>query len=268
VYKNKSIGIEIAEHFIKLCFIDPKTKCYNIAKYSVEISGYDSLKLESIKPLILDYIKENKIKTKNIFIILNNRKLILRTKSFSNVKDKEIGKIISNNYSEYFPIELDNYIVDYKIIRKYEEITDVLLVANEHRISETIMDLVLSIKLKPTCINIFHNCVTTYLATLDKTEYLIVMSYIDKIYIVHMSCGYIKGLRETVFDGIDNVSKIDGIVRFSGYKFNKVYLHTDEEWIKLYFEENRIYIVNLGEDLFIKGSILAYKANKNSLIAF
>ncbi len=126
--------------------------------YNGEIT--DRKKIEQIIAETL--IREN-IKTKNVAFTLESTEAISREIVLPWAKPQELEQIIGFEVEQYLPIEMDKYILQYKIIDEFEEEgvkkVTVLVVALPMEISKNYLDLGKNAGLTPYYLDIHSNTV-------------------------------------------------------------------------------------------------------------
>lgn len=71
---------------------------------------------DTIVKLLREILKENKISTELAYGIINNSSIITREISIPKVDEKEVGAIIGFQIEDFFPVDPENYVIDYLII--------------------------------------------------------------------------------------------------------------------------------------------------------
>jgi type IV pilus assembly protein PilM len=126
--------------------------------YNGEIT--DRKKIEQIIAETL--IREN-IKTKNVAFTLESTEAISREIVLPWAKPRELEQIIGFEVEQYLPIEMEKYILQYKIINEFEEegVKKVIIsaVALPREISKSYLDLGKNIGLTPYYLDIHSNAV-------------------------------------------------------------------------------------------------------------
>lgn len=74
-----------------------------------------------VATLLKSSISENKVNVKGLTLILSGSDVIIREIQVPTVDEREVGKIIEFEAQQYFPIELTQYMTDYKILEKVQE---------------------------------------------------------------------------------------------------------------------------------------------------
>ena len=72
--------------------------------------------IEDISELVLEGLKEKKIKTKSAIFTVASSKIITREVDLPDQPQKKLDPLIKMNASEYFPVNLEDYTMDYRIM--------------------------------------------------------------------------------------------------------------------------------------------------------
>ena len=74
-----------------------------------------------LKTILEDELSKRKVKTENATITLNNKPLITREMVMPKASDEKLRSMIKYEIEEYLPINVDQYLVDYKILEEVKE---------------------------------------------------------------------------------------------------------------------------------------------------
>lgn len=127
--KARVLCIEIGYLTTKICEIDYKIKNPKIYQ-CIEIDTPDGIvsdgylmrdRLEDLKEQILAKLAEKEIKTKKVIFSVYSSKIITREVTLPSVKLKQVANVIDANLSEYFPMELEEYVVTHTILHTYDK---------------------------------------------------------------------------------------------------------------------------------------------------
>lgn len=118
---------------------------------------------EKLREAINAVLKGENIKTKNVAFTLESTKIISREIVLPWAKPQELEQIIGFEIGQYLPIEVDKYILQYKIMDEIEEegVKKVIIsaVALPRSISEDYLDLAKSMGFIPHYLDIHSNAV-------------------------------------------------------------------------------------------------------------
>ena len=125
----KVLCVEIGYATTKICEMDYKSKnpkiyhCIEIptVQGAVEDGYLVEEKLDGLKNAIQAALLDRKIKTKKVVFSIFSSKIITREVILPAVKPKQIPAVIDANSSEYFPIELNDYVVSHLLLNTLEE---------------------------------------------------------------------------------------------------------------------------------------------------
>ncbi len=121
VYPKKCVVIDIGNEQIKLADITRGTHSVKINQFVIVPTPEKCLNdgiirdKERLSNVIKTALKENKIKNKNVVFTISSSKIITREVDFPGLKSKKIKNVILNNATEYFPVNLNDYVLDYVI---------------------------------------------------------------------------------------------------------------------------------------------------------
>ncbi|OPZ92968.1 MAG: Cell division protein FtsA [Firmicutes bacterium ADurb.Bin419] len=74
------------------------------------------MNLNGLVTLLKDSFKKGRIKGKHLVLSITGTGIITRDIQLPKSTDEEIGKILEYEAQQYFPVELDNYILDFKVL--------------------------------------------------------------------------------------------------------------------------------------------------------
>ncbi|RKD27897.1 type IV pilus assembly protein PilM [Caminicella sporogenes DSM 14501] len=170
MFSNKVISLDIGSYSTKIVVGKFQNKVVYIEKaFSFETpSGtYEDgiiLDTDSIKNVIDNYIKKEKVKVKNMVCTVGSTSLITRELILPFVKAKELDSMIKFEIEQQIPIEFDKYAVEYRVLKEFTEEDvkklRVLVAVLPRDISEKYYNLVKDLKLKPVSLDIHSNAVS------------------------------------------------------------------------------------------------------------
>ena len=121
-YLKRGLAIEVGNETIKILeFNRNKDKIKVMNAFLIptpENAVEDGLvrNIEGISELILEGLKEKKIKTKSAIFTVASSKIITREVDLPDQPIKKLDPLIKMNASEYFPVNLDEYTMDYRVM--------------------------------------------------------------------------------------------------------------------------------------------------------
>lgn len=122
------------------------------------------LAVETVAQSIKEQLSANKIKQKDTVITINGTSVISREVIMPKAKEKELKNIINMQAEQYFPVSLENYVVDFKVLEEVEmpdqkKQYKVLLVAIPSDMIDRYVDLVKACDLNPIRIDFYGNSI-------------------------------------------------------------------------------------------------------------
>lgn len=124
---NKILSIEIGSRITRVIETDFKTKNPKIYKsFSFEtpkelFEEEEVASTEEFRDRLLEGLKENKIKTKRVIFVLASSRIASRDVVIPKVKENQILTLLHANSAEYFPVDLQQYRLVYRILGEVEE---------------------------------------------------------------------------------------------------------------------------------------------------
>lgn len=117
--------------------------------------------LEMLVYVIKEVINKNKMREKNLVLNITGTGIITRDIQIPKSTDEEIGKILEFEAQQYFPVELDNYVIDFKVQEEIDNgegnLNRVLLVAAPKSQVDEYMKIHKKIKMEIEAIDIPAN---------------------------------------------------------------------------------------------------------------
>lgn len=120
---NKVLTVEITNESITIIEVTPSTKkqtlVHNALIFETPEDAYEdgSLKdIEKIASAVREQLDANGITNKNAIFILSSTKVVNREVLIPEVKENKVKGIVSANASEYFPVNIEDYVVSYSIL--------------------------------------------------------------------------------------------------------------------------------------------------------
>lgn len=173
--QKKYLSISIGKEQVKIVHLS-KSK-YKITVFkTIELNiagqleaGQDSPDIEALATLIKEALKEAGIKEKQaVFSIYNNR-MIMREVELPNLPKAKLEKIIQANLSDYFPVDVTDYLVGHSVlkVKKEENKAEVRLVAVPRKTMSHYMTLCKLLKLDLVGMDYQENSISHF-ASLQK----------------------------------------------------------------------------------------------------
>ena len=125
---NKVLTIDITNESITIVEVTPSNKkqstIHNAIIFETPEDAYEDGVIrdkERIAEAIKSQLSANGITNKNAIFVLTSTKIVNREVLVPFVKENKIKGIINANSSEYFPVNMDEYIIQYTVLEKVED---------------------------------------------------------------------------------------------------------------------------------------------------
>lgn len=128
-------------------------KCFNV--YTPEGIFQDGTILDKdlLHYVISEELKKKKIRTKNAYVTINSSKIVTREITIPKVKQEEIENILRFQIEDYIPANIDNYVIQFKIIDFFyqddSEKINILIIAIPKEMVRDYHELLENLKLNP-----------------------------------------------------------------------------------------------------------------------
>ncbi len=125
--RGKIVSIVINNEFFKICEVTKGVKNATIHKVATVATPADCyydgaiLDMNGLSKAIRVALDDNRITTTNVVFSITSTKIATKEVVIPNVKTNKIKGIIQANANEYFPVNIDEYIVQYIVQDKIEE---------------------------------------------------------------------------------------------------------------------------------------------------
>ncbi len=120
---NKVLTIDITSESITIIEITAsakkQTQIHNAIIFETPVDAYEDGNIkdkEKIASAIRDHLNENGITNKNAIFVLSSTKVVNREVMIPAVKESKVKDVINSNAAEYFPVNIDDYIVSHSIL--------------------------------------------------------------------------------------------------------------------------------------------------------
>lgn len=132
------------------------------------------LKPDLILPLIKEKIKTKEFKANRIIFVISSLNSIIREVQLPKSEPKEVEMILKHEAQQFFPVDLKDYVFDYKILEDVEtkegKFTRVLLVAIPIVIVDEYTNLADKLNIKLEAIEVPINCIYKLVIDAGKNE--------------------------------------------------------------------------------------------------
>lgn len=183
--KTNLLSLDIGSDSIKIAtgqFNGDKLKISNLIKVPVHQGVIQNGRIvddTAFKNLLLSTLKEAKIKQKEVVVTCECQDIIKRELSVQKVDEADQMELITYEVGQYLPIDIDAYVLQYKILNEFEENevqkVRVLLGAMPKDIVKSIFDLLVDCGLSPRYLDMHSNSLDKFInlsfdsITLSKT---------------------------------------------------------------------------------------------------
>lgn len=120
---NKVLTVEITNESITIIEVSPsikkQTNVHNALIFETPEDAYEDGALrdvERIASVIREQLDANGITNKNVIFILASSKVVNREVLIPEVKENKVKGIVDANASEYFPVNIEDYVVSHSIL--------------------------------------------------------------------------------------------------------------------------------------------------------
>ena len=125
--KGKLVSIVINNEYIKICEITKSGK-NSVVHKTVTIPAPEDCYVEGVieqTDVLAKAIKvvmdEHRFNANNVAFSISSPRLATKEVLIPNVKGDKVGKIVQANATEYFPVNMDEYIIQYTVLEKVED---------------------------------------------------------------------------------------------------------------------------------------------------
>lgn len=120
---NKVLTVEITNESITIVEVTPSTKkqtyVHNTLIFETPEDSYEDgtlRDLDRIAATIKEQLQSNGITNKNVIFVLTSTKVVNREVLIPDVKENKVKEIVSANASEYFPVNIEDYVVSHSVL--------------------------------------------------------------------------------------------------------------------------------------------------------
>lgn len=120
---NKVLTVEITNESITIVEVTPSDKkqtiVHNTLIFETPDDSYEDgtiKNVERIASAIREQLDSNGITNKNVIFVLTSTKVVNREVLIPDVKENKVRGIVSANASEYFPVNIEDYVVSHSIL--------------------------------------------------------------------------------------------------------------------------------------------------------
>jgi type IV pilus assembly protein PilM len=172
MFKKGLLAIDIGSSNIKLVHGRALRNKIEIYEYHIVETPVDSVsdgkitKVDSVFHALNNSIKENRINAEKTVFTITGTGVITRDIQVPASTDEEIQQMIEFEAQQYFPVDLENYVLDFKVMETvYTQegaFNRVMLAAVPDKQVEEYMKLPDMMKMRPEAVDLPANCVLKY----------------------------------------------------------------------------------------------------------
>lgn len=209
-YPKRGISIDVGHDKIKIAEYNRNKDKVNV-KNSILIDTPDNSvadgqisDIESVSGVIKDVLSEKKMKSRNVIFSVSSSKIITREVDLPNLPKKKLDTLIKMNAEEYFPVNLDEYTLDYSISEKVAdkdgELLKVNIIAALTVMIESYVELAKTLKLKVSGIDYSGNSIINFAKHIaEERAYMLLDLGSDSTMVTIMNQGIVRFNRNLVY---------------------------------------------------------------------
>lgn len=125
---NKVLTVEITNENITIIEVTPsmkkQTNVHNVLIFETPEDAYEDGNLKDIDRIasaIREQLDANGINNKNVIFILSSSKVVNREVLIPDMKENKVKGMVAANASEYFPVNIEDYVVSHSILEHVVE---------------------------------------------------------------------------------------------------------------------------------------------------
>lgn len=174
MFENKLIALDIGNNTIKVVYGYANNRNiiineYDIIKMPVNcMNDGIIINIDELAKVILYSLKKNKMTGGSLVLNVTGTRVITRDIQIPSASDQEIEQILEFEAQQYFPVDLQNYTVDFKVLERIKtdegEQLRVLIVAAPNKQVEEFIQLSKLLKKPLKAIDLPANCVLKILS--------------------------------------------------------------------------------------------------------
>lgn len=121
---NKVLSIECGRSIVRVIettMSSKEVKVFHAFSFAAPEGLFEQTAFSEFAKIIQGELKRRKITTKKTIFVINSGRMAMREVIIPEVKPSRIAGLIEANASDYFPVDLSQYILVHEIIEKYKE---------------------------------------------------------------------------------------------------------------------------------------------------
>lgn len=121
---NKILSIECGRSLVRVIEAvnsGKEVKVYNSFSFDTPEKMFDENSTESFVTTLKNELAIRKIKTKKVIFVINSGRMAIREITIPAVKDNRIKDLIDANASDYFPVDLAQYVLVHEVVARFTD---------------------------------------------------------------------------------------------------------------------------------------------------
>ncbi|MDD3839214.1 MAG: pilus assembly protein PilM [Clostridia bacterium] len=180
IFKRNRIGIELGTAFIKIVKVSYNKSKIKLLEYMISplpSTCFNDGRIENMtvfSSLLKKYIEQISPAKSDIYITLDSKDIITRQIDMPYMSEAELKKAIKYQADQYLPIDVDDYVIDYKILgiqqQQGNEIIKTLVGAVPIEIIEGLSNASAKAKIKIKGIDLYCNSIYKFFKNILKDD--------------------------------------------------------------------------------------------------
>lgn len=202
---------------------DDKVKVSKVFSIDITMSTYECLKtsqLDILKQDISKGINENAIKTKDVICSIESKDVISRELVVPAVAESDLEGLISYEISQYLPIDISSFIIQYKVLREFVDQGinkyEVWVAVFPKDIASKIYTVLKEIGLEPMSLDIGSNIIDKLSSNCKEINNI---RSLDKKTIAFVDMGY-SYINVTILE--EGIYRFNRMIDSGGFEIDKI----------------------------------------------
>lgn len=206
--KGRIVSIVINNEFIKMCEVTKKGKNITIHKDVTVMTPAESyfdgaiLDINALSKTIRDALNERGITAESVVFSVTSTKIATKEVLIPNIKTNKIEGLIQANATEYFPVNIDEYIIQHSLLEKVDvdgvHKLKVLVMAAPAKMIEQYYQLAERLGVKIECIDYIGNSTSKAISRQIGNETSVVIQIENDSTIVNFFQNRVLQLQRTI----------------------------------------------------------------------
>lgn len=227
---NENIAVDIGTTFIKI-MVGNRQKvrlCDRLVTPEGSVSEDKIVDNEAISKVILEFLRQNNVKSKDISFVVHGQDIIVRHTETPIIDEEGVRNSVEWEIRQYLPDNGNNHYINYEIVDKVvtveKKVYKILAVAAPKEKIDNYLTIADSMKMNLKAIDIASNCIGRTFRELVVKKFINSVGVIDigstTISIVVLDRGKLFIEREVPF-GIDAI--LNDIIKKNGLSYEEAY---------------------------------------------